>query len=245
MLKRFFDVVISLLSLTVLSPLLFFLSVIIWLYDRKSPFYIAPRVGKHGRIFKMFKFRTMQVGADKNKVDSTSANDPRITHIGVFIRKCKLDELPQLFNVLLGQMSIVGPRPNVARETALYTDLEKQLLAVRPGITDFASVVFADEGEILKESKDPDIDYNQLIRPWKSELGLFYIKNMSVLLDLQIILATAIAPINRTKSLQIVSAILKNLSASDALLNVSSRKEKLVPAPPPGASTIVLTRNIS
>ena len=121
----------------------------------------------------MIKLRSMIVNAEKSKVDSTSSNDPRITKIGKIIRKLKLDELSQLFNVFIGEMSLVGPRPNVKRETDLYTKVEKNLLSVKPGITDFASIIFSDESEILKNVDDPDISYNQLIRPWKSRLGLF------------------------------------------------------------------------
>ena len=128
----------------------------------------------------MIKLRSMIVNAEKSKVDSTSSNDPRITKIGKIIRKLKLDELSQLFNVFIGEMSLVGPRPNVKRETDLYTEVEKNLLRVKPGITDFASIIFSDESEILKNVDDPNISYNQLIRPWKSRLGLFYIKKQSI-----------------------------------------------------------------
>ena len=121
----------------------------------------------------MYKLRTMIINADSTGVDSTSSNDNRITSVGKFIRKFKIDEISQLINVLLGDMSLVGPRPNVLREILMYTDLEKELLTVKPGITDFASIVFSDEGEILSDSDDPDIDYNQLIRPGKGYLGNF------------------------------------------------------------------------
>ena len=114
----------------------------------------------------------MIVKADKSKVDSTSANDPRITKVGAIIRKLKLDELTQLFNVFKGEMSFVGPRPNVERETNLYSNKEKELLKVKPGITDFSSIVFSDESEILKDHQNPDIAYNQLIRPRKNYLAL-------------------------------------------------------------------------
>src|SRR4051794_27267506 len=132
--KRIVDVVIAAMVLFLLSPLLIVVTFLIWLQDRRSPFYIADRVGLDLKPFRMVKFRSMVVNADKTGVDSTSANDSRITSIGRFVRKTKLDEVPQLWNVLKGEMSLVGPRPNVSREVGLYTDLEKQLLEVRPGI---------------------------------------------------------------------------------------------------------------
>jgi len=173
--KRLVDFIISFFALIIFSPLLLVVIFFVWINDFGNPFYIASRVGKDEKIFKMYKLRSMIVNADKSGVDSTSSNDMRITRIGKFIRKFKMDELSQLINVLLGDMSLVGPRPNVKRETDLYTKVEKKLLSVRPGITDVSSIVFSDEGDILANSKDPDIDYNQLIRPGKGYLGLFYI----------------------------------------------------------------------
>ncbi|VVM17401.1 hypothetical protein BSPWISOXPB_2715 [uncultured Gammaproteobacteria bacterium] len=119
-----------------------------WKQDKKSPFYMAPRVGRNNIIFKMVKLRSMVSNADSSGVDSTSANDSRITPIGHKIRKYKLDEITQLWNVLIGDMSLVGPRPNVKNETDLYTSVEEKLLLVKPGITDFSSIVFSDEGDI-------------------------------------------------------------------------------------------------
>ena len=134
---------------------------LIWWQDKHSPFYIAPRTGRNERPFRMVKLRSMVINADKSGVDSTAANDRRITGVGQFVRRYKLDELTQLWNVLKGDMSLVGPRPNVERETRMYTPVEKRLLSVRPGITDYASIVFADEGDILKEYADPDIAYTR------------------------------------------------------------------------------------
>jgi lipopolysaccharide/colanic/teichoic acid biosynthesis glycosyltransferase len=184
----------------------------------------------------------MVKNADKSGVDSTSSNDMRITPVGHFIRKYKMDELSQLLNVILGDMSLVGPRPNVQRETDLYTLEEKRLLTVKPGITDFASIVFSDEGDILKGGTDPDIDYNQLIRPWKSKLGLFYISNRSLTLDIKLIFLTAIAIVSKKFALDKVVQILISLGADHELVEVSSRKGKLLPSPPPGAKSIVTNR---
>ena len=242
--KRIFDLLFSSIGLFIFSPIILFACLGIYLQDRHSPFYIAKRTGKNNKNFNMIKLRSMIINAEKNKVDSTSANDPRITKIGKIIRKLKLDEISQLFNVFIGEMSLVGPRPNVKRETDLYTEVEKNLLKVQPGITDFASIIFSDESEILKDVDDPDIVYNQLIRPWKSRLGLFYIKNKSLKIDFLIILFTIISIFSREISLTLVNNTLKKLNAPKDLCKISLRKVRLKPIPPPGSNEIVETRDI-
>ncbi len=242
MIKRLFDIVVSITTLILSSPLLFPIMLIVYLSDGHSPFYIAPRVGQNGKIFRMIKLRSMVVNADKNKVDSTSKNDPRITLIGRLIRTWKLDELTQLFNVLKGDMSLVGPRPNVERETRLYTQVEQRLLSVKPGITDFSSIVFSDEGDILKDHRDPDLAYNQLIRPWKSRLSLFSIDHQSLDLDLRLIYLTALAMVSRPRALEGARSILGQLGADEQLIRVASRRDELSPYPPPGATEIVTSR---
>ena len=240
--KRSFDFLLALIGLILSSPILLPVIFLVWIQDWHSPFYIAPRVGKDGHLFKMLKLRSMIVDADKSGVDSTSSNDKRITGVGKFIRRYKLDELSQLWNVLIGDMSLVGPRPNVKRETDLYTNEEKKLLTVRPGITDFSSIVFSDEGDILKDQSDPDIAYNQLIRPGKSMLGIFYIEKRSFLIDIKLIYLTVIAIISKQKALESLGVILKNLGANDLLLNIAIRKQNLYPMPPPGTKNIVTNR---
>ena len=240
--KRFTDLIISLFGLILLSPIILPVLLIVWLQDFHNPFYVAPRVGKNEKIFKMIKLRSMKINADKSGVDSTSSNDSRITSVGRFIRKIKLDEISQLINVLLGDMSLVGPRPNVKRETDLYTSEEKKLLSEKPGITDFSSIVFSDEGDILKDSSDPDLDYNQLIRPWKSRLGIFYINNKSLRLDFILIFLTVIAILNRDSALKKIHNLLMRLNADEVLLKIAKRKTDLVPAPPPGSDKIVESR---
>lgn len=240
--KRVLDFLLSLIGLIICSPILLPVIFLVWIQDWHSPFYIAPRVAKGGGIFRMIKLRSMIINADKSGVDSTSSNDKRITGVGRFIRKYKLDELSQLWNVLIGDMSLVGPRPNVKRETDLYTSIEKKLITVKPGITDFSSIVFSDEGEILKDQADPDIAYNQLIRPWKSRLGIFYIENQNILLDIKLIYLTAVAVISKPKALKGVCKLLENLKASDDLISVSRRIDPLTPTPPPGAQKIVTNR---
>ena len=242
MIKRLVDILASLFGLLITSPILLPVMFLVWKEDKKSPFYIAPRSGRNGTIFKMVKLRSMVVDADKTGVDSTSGNDMRITPIGHKIRRYKLDELVQLWNVLIGDMSLVGPRPNVKTETDLYTDVEKKLLLVRPGITDFSSIVFSDEGEILEGRDDPDIAYNQLIRPWKSRLGLIYIKNQSFLLDLQLVLYTVVAIISKQKALVWVVEKLKKLNVDAETIKISKRKVSLYPFPPPGSSEVVGSR---
>jgi lipopolysaccharide/colanic/teichoic acid biosynthesis glycosyltransferase len=240
--KRLLDFLISLTGLIICSPILVPIIMIVWIQDWHSPFYIANRVGKGDKEFKMIKLRSMIINAHKNGVDSTSSNDTRITGVGKFIRRYKLDELSQLWNVLIGDMSLVGPRPNVKRETDLYTREEKKLLTVKPGITDFSSIVFSDEGDILKDKSDPDIAYNQLIRPWKSRLGIFYIENRSILIDLRLIYLTVIAVLSREKALQSISGSLAKLNADVELVRVSQRKDLLIPTPPPGSNKIVTNR---
>jgi len=241
--KRTLDTVLALTGLVLLSPLLVVLSVAIFLQDFHSPFYIATRVGRAERPFRMVKFRSMVVRADATGVDSTAGDDPRITRLGAFIRRFKLDEVPQLWNVLRGNMSLVGPRPNVERETALYTRDEKRLLGIRPGITDLASIVFADEGEILAGSADPDLRYNQVIRPWKSRLGILYANappRMS--LDFRLIWLTVVGAMDRTRALHGAHEIAADLGADRDLLEVVTRRAPLTAAPPPGAHQIVQSR---
>lgn len=232
--KRLLDIFVASFGLLVASPAILVAVVLVWLQDFRSPFYIAPRIGKGGRAFKMVKIRSMVPNADKSGVDSTSASDMRLTSIGKLIRRFKLDELSQLWNVLKGDMSLVGPRPNVKRGTDVYTDLEKRLLSVEPGVTDFASIVFADEGEILKDRPDPDAAYDRLIRPWKSRLGLFYIDHRSLGLDIRLILLTALAIPLRERGLTAVSRLLAGLGAPNDLVRVALRHEPLQPTMPPG-----------
>jgi lipopolysaccharide/colanic/teichoic acid biosynthesis glycosyltransferase len=191
--KRLFDFFFAGFSLLILSPL--FLIVAVWI-KASSPgpvFYRGVRVGEGGHFFRIFKFRTMIADAEKKGASSTAQDDPRLTQVGRFLRRHKWDELPQLINVLLGQMSFVGPRPQVEWAVKLYNEDEKQLLNVPPGITDFASIRFRNEGEILAGSSDPDKDYLNKIAPEKIRLGLEYVRHRSFILDLKIIFSTLMA----------------------------------------------------
>ncbi|NOY52490.1 MAG: sugar transferase [Deltaproteobacteria bacterium] len=240
--KRFYDFVMAFLGLIVVFPVLLVFILAVWFQDFRSPFYIAPRVGRNGRLFNMVKLRSMVVDADKAGVDSTSSNDFRITPVGRMIRRFKIDELSQLWNVLWGDMSFVGPRPNVEREVALYTEEERHLLDVRPGITDPASIVFSDEGEILAGSDDPDLKYNQVIRPWKSRLSLLYVRNGNSWIDLKLILLTVVAVFSRPLALRGLQRVLRMLGADEQLLRVACREDALTPYPPPGADRVVRCR---
>ena len=237
--KRTFDVLAALLALTFLAPLLVAVALAIWLYDRRSPFFFAPRVARGGGEFRMVKFRTMIPNAWTSGVNSTAAGDARITRIGRRLRHGKLDELPQFWNVLRGDMSLVGPRPQLGAEVALYTSQESRLLEARPGITDPASIVFADEGEILAGSADPDLLYSQIVRPWKSRLALLYLENQSFLLDLRILWITALALVSRPRALRSMTLLADALGAGETLKAVAGRKIPLGPYPPPGALGIV------
>lgn len=190
MIKRLFDIIFSFIGLIILSPLLFISALIIKLDSKGPVFHRGVRIGRFEKPFKAYKFRTMVKDAEKLGPTSTAEDDPRITKIGRFLRKYKLDELPQLINVLKGEMSFVGPRPQVPWAVKLYTPEEKTLLNVRPGITDYASIKFPNEEEILRGSKDPDKDYMEKINPEKIRLGLKYVKNHSLWIDLKIILKT-------------------------------------------------------
>ena len=242
MIKRLVDILASFFGLLFFSPILLPAMFLIWKEDKKSPFYVRPRLGKNGKSFKIIKLRSMEVDADKSGVVSSSGSDMRITPIGHKVRKYKLDELIQLWNVLIGDMSLVGPRPNVKDETDLYTNVEKELFSVRPGITDFSSIVFSDEGDILKGKDNPDLVYNQLIRPWKSRLGLIYIKNQSFLLDIKMIIYTLVEIFSKQRALNWVVSQLKLMNADSNVVSISKREEELYPFPPPGIDKVVTKR---
>ncbi|MFV9510482.1 sugar transferase [Tepidibacillus sp. LV47] len=188
--KRLFDIVFSSMGMIILSPL--FLVIYLWIkLDSKGPaIFKQTRIGKNGREFQIYKFRTMVVDAEKLGKQITVSNDKRITRSGRFLRKYKLDELPQLLNVLKGDMSFVGPRPEVPRYTALYNAEQKKVLTIRPGITDYASIKYRDENEILAQSDDPEKTYIEQIMVDKLKLNLQYIEEMSFWNDIKIIFRT-------------------------------------------------------
>ena len=236
MAKRLLDIMVSALGLLVLSPVLIVLSILV-AADGGPPIYGGVRVGRGNRDFRMFKFRTMSVGADRAGGTSTAKSDSRVTGLGQVLRRWKLDELPQLANVLAGQMSLVGPRPNTrAGGVDRYGPDEMGLLKVRPGITDLASIVFADEGDILEGSPDPDAAYDVLIRPWKSRLGLLYIRRRTFVADLRIIALTVVAMIARPAALRGVDRLLEEWGADAGLRQVCGRRSALAPASSSGVA---------
>jgi lipopolysaccharide/colanic/teichoic acid biosynthesis glycosyltransferase len=191
--KRVFDFTVACMAIALLSPLLLFIAIRIKSFDGGSVLYAGHRVGKAGKPFRMYKFRSMVLDADRIGGSSTPDDDPRVTPIGRFLRRSKLDELPQLLNVVRGEMSLVGPRPQVQWAVDLYTPEQRIVLDVLPGITDYASVRFPNEGEILKGSSDPDRDYMERIHPEKMRLSLEYVRNRSMLTDLKVLAQTATA----------------------------------------------------
>lgn len=193
MVKRLLDIVSAAGALLILSPVLLVIAIRIKREDRGPVFYRGVRVGRSGKQFRMFKFRTMIVNADKVGGPSAASEDPRITGIGRILRRYKLDELPQLINVLRGEMSIVGPRPEVPFYVAMFTESERAILSVRPGITDWASLWNSDEGAALAGSPDPEKTYMEEIRPEKIRLQLKYVAERSIAVDLKIIALTLAA----------------------------------------------------
>ena len=188
--KRVLDFTAALLGLVVLSPALALIAIAIKLGSSGPVLYTALRVGRGGDLFRMYKFRTMVINADELGGSSTPDDDARITSAGRFLRRYKLDELPQLLNVLGGTMSLVGPRPQVKWAVDLYTPAQRTVLEIQPGITDDASLQFPDEGEILRGSADPDHDYLEKIHPEKMRLSLDYLARRSLVVDLGIICRT-------------------------------------------------------
>jgi len=187
---RFFDILFSFLGLIILSPFLFIISLFIVLTTGNSFFFTQKRVGKHNKEFTLLKFRTMRKDSDKTGLLTVGTRDARITKVGYFLRKYKLDELPQLVNVLVGSMSLVGPRPEVRKYVDLYFDEQKRVLEVRPGITDYASIIYRDENKILAQFDEPEKHYIEVIMPQKLQLNLRYIDNYTIKEYFRILLLT-------------------------------------------------------
>lgn len=190
MLKRLFDIIASLIGIILLLPFFIVICLAMIVSCGFPLFYLQTRVGKNGKDFKLFKFRTMHLDADKKGLLTVGGRDPRVTSIGFYLRKYKLDELPQLFNVLFGTMSLVGPRPEVRKYVDLYTKEQQQVLSVKPGITDFASLEYINENDLLAKSDNPEKTYIDEIMPAKLDLNAKYIQQQGLLVDFKIILKT-------------------------------------------------------
>ena len=184
--------IVATIALVIVAPLLALAALMVKLSPRGPVFYRGTRVGLNGELFPMLKFRTMVVDAESLGGSATAADDPRITRFGKFLRRYKFDELPQLFNVLLGDMSLVGPRPEVEKYVNLYSPEEKAILTVRPGITDWASIWNSNEAAVLEGSRDPERTYEELIRPTKLALQLLYVRDHSFFVDVKILFHTAV-----------------------------------------------------
>jgi len=190
MIKRSFDIVVSFLALLFLLPLFLIICIWIMLDSRGGPFYRQLRVGQHNSAFGLLKFRSMYENADKAGLLTIGGRDPRITAAGYYLRKTKLDELPQLINILAGQMSIVGPRPEVRKYVDMYSEEQMKVLEIRPGLTDYASLEYINESDILSGHSDPEKAYIEIIMPAKLELNLKYKEERSMGKDVSIILKT-------------------------------------------------------
>ncbi|THV58120.1 sugar transferase [Flagellimonas alvinocaridis] len=188
--KRLFDIILSSFGILVLSPILVLIAILVKISSKGPVFFRQVRVGKGNKDFRIFKFRTMYTGSDKKGLLTVGGRDPRVTKVGYYLRKFKLDELPQLFNVFTGEMSLVGPRPEVRKYVEHYSESDMEVLSVRPGITDYASIAFRNENDILKESEDPEKKYIEEIMPIKLGLNKKYIAEKGMFKDLSIIFKT-------------------------------------------------------
>ena len=188
--KRIFDVVFSLIGIIILLPFYIIISILILLSGKGGVLYNQERVGRNSVIFKVFKFRTMRPDSFSKGALTVGSRDPRITEVGYYLRKYKLDELPQLFNVLFGDMSFVGPRPEVKKYTDLYNEEQRKVLSVRPGITDYASIKFRNENDLLAASDEPEQLYIDEIMPEKLALNMKYIQDNTIFKDIKIIFDT-------------------------------------------------------
>jgi len=187
---RLLDILFSAIGLVLLSPLFVLFYILVWMESKGGGFFVQERIGKDGKPFGLYKFRSMKTEAEAEGQITVGAHDTRITRIGYFLRKYKLDELPQLWNVLKGDMSIVGPRPEVRRYVDLYTDEQRKVLTVRPGITDHASIRYINENEILCRADDPERVYIEQIMPDKIKLNMVYIEHHTLREYLRVILLT-------------------------------------------------------
>ena len=193
MIKRIFDIVFSLILLSLLSPFLVIIILLILTDSNGGAFFHQIRVGKGGKEFRLHKFRTMKPASENSGQLTVGMRDSRITRIGYYLRKSKMDEMPQLWNILMGEMSVVGPRPEVPKYVAMYNPKQREVLSVKPGLTDYASIKYVNENEILERSSNPEQTYIDEIMPEKLALNLQYIREKSLLVDLKIIVNTGLA----------------------------------------------------
>ena len=191
--KRICDALVSLVTIVILFPVLLCAGTLVWLYDRGPVFFCQERVGRGGRPFVLRKIRSMQVDSDRDGPPITSAGDRRVTPVGRWLRLLKIDELPQFLNVLAGEMSLVGPRPEVARYVSLYSPAQRAVLELTPGLTDPASIAYRNEEEVLAHAEDPERYYVEVVMPRKIEMNLEYARNANIWTDVVVLLRTAVA----------------------------------------------------
>ena len=242
--QRLLDLAGGTLGTLLSLPAIAVCAAVIFVADRHNPFYVSERIGRGGHPIRFVKIRTMVPNASATKVDTTTDGDPRLLPAGRILRRLKFDELPQFWLVLGGSMSLVGPRPNVAREVNLYTPLERGLLSVRPGLTDYASIVFADLGALLAGASDANVAYNQMVRPWKSALGLHYVAHRSAATDVRLLVYTITNVFARRWTLERIAGELEAAGADPDLVRVARRTAPPPSAPPPGATEIVTRRDV-
>lgn len=220
-LKRKFDILLSLTGLVILFLPLSIAAFLVWMQDGHSPFYLSERVSDKSKSFKMYKIRSMIVRADILGLEYSGSNDYRITRLGSYLRKYKIDELPQLLNILKNEMSFVGPRPRTPNEVKSFSCEEWRILSVRPGLTDIASIVFSDEDQILKDREDPKLYHDTFIKPRKNRLSIFYVDHHTFQLDLIIIILTILNIFSRKLSLKALECLLKQINADDSIISIA------------------------
>ena len=233
------DRLFALFIIILISPIFLLTALLIYLQDRQHPFHIAPRVGKDGRLFNMIKLRSMVKNGDAFNVAITANDDQRITWIGKWVRHLKLDEFGQLMNVIKGDMALVGPRPQMLCEVERYTDIERTMLHMKPGITDISSIVFADQGDIFDGDPNPSLTYNRVMRPWKSRLAILYMANRSFKLDMCLLFFTFTNIFARRWTLKRLTAIVEKFEDCDVPKSIILRETALFPHPPPGSDKVV------
>jgi lipopolysaccharide/colanic/teichoic acid biosynthesis glycosyltransferase len=214
-------------------PVIVFFALLIYLCDRRNPFYMATRVGQNGLEFKMIKLRSMIVGADQKGPVAIASNDRRLTLLGKFIRRTKIDELPQIINILKKDINLMGPRPQLPSEVASFTPKEKEILRIKPGIMDISSIVFADLDKLLASYQDPYLAYAHLVRPWKSRLAILYTRNKSFYLDGLIFLFTFANFIARKWTLRQLAKRVTKLPYCEIPYEIISRTQTLYEVPLP------------
>lgn len=240
--RRCLDITVAIVGLMLSMPIIAFALFGVWLQDRRNPIYSSWRVGLGGVPFRFHKIRTMVVGAANSGRHTTSSDDPNVTVLGHWLRKTKVDELLQFWSIIVGHMSLVGPRPNTPTVTQLYTEQERRIFDTKPGLTDFSSIVFSDLDTIMAGASDVNAAYDTTIRPWKSRFALLYVEQAGILLDLKLVVLTALNFINRPLALRAVVAILKDLGAERDLIEVAARREPPKACTPPGARGANLTQ---